>query len=60
MKRREKSTKQIGDYLLSGWTMLSNHCEKCLSPLMKKNETIECVYCVNEEPELEPIPEETC
>lgn len=39
----------MGDYLLSGWAMTAEHCEKCLIPILKKNEKMICINCDCEE-----------
>ena len=38
----------MGEYLLSGWTMLSHHCDKCLVPKVKKGGIEKCINCDNE------------
>ncbi len=48
------ASKSIGDYLLSGWTMLAEHCEKCLIPIMEKNDEKICVKCENSPQEKKP------
>lgn len=48
-KKAQRKENQMSSYLLSGWTMTADHCEKCLIPLLKKNQEIICVNCSFEE-----------
>lgn len=38
---------QVGQHLLKGWTMLADHCPRCLSPIMRDPSThlMWCVEC---------------
>lgn len=49
---KEKNPASImGDYLLSGWTMLGDHCHQCNIPLMRRQKVTTCVSCGMEEKE---------
>jgi uncharacterized Zn finger protein (UPF0148 family) len=47
----KKEENPLAVKLLNGWIMCADACEKCLSPLMKKdkNSKEECVVCKEEE-----------
>eukprot|EP01104_Vermistella_antarctica_P011489 TRINITY_DN320_c0_g1_i1.p1 TRINITY_DN320_c0_g1~~TRINITY_DN320_c0_g1_i1.p1 ORF type:complete len:395 (-),score=84.51 TRINITY_DN320_c0_g1_i1:1-1185(-) len=43
----DRGSRLLGEKLLQGWTMCSNHCSECLSPFMKRRgaQEEECVVC---------------
>ena len=56
--RRTQSTQAYTTKLLSGYTMHDEQCSKCDMPMMKINDTVECIFCPEEEEDSESDVEE--
>ena len=56
--RRTQSTQAYTTKLLSGYTMHDEQCSKCDMPMMKINDTVECIFCPEEEEDTESDVEE--
>ena len=46
-KKRDQSSKKMGQLLLQGWAMMADSCPDCFVPIMKnrKNNEEVCVIC---------------
>ena len=56
--RRTQSTQAYTTKLLSGYAMHDEQCNKCDMPMMKINDTVECIFCPEEEEDTESDVEE--